>query len=64
MVTELRPVGLTGNELIARIRIEQLRAEARDERLARLARNTHAIGSRPIVRAAALPDLSPRRTVQ
>jgi hypothetical protein len=64
MTNELLPVGLAGIELIARGRMERLRAEARDERLARLARGTHPIDSRPIVRAAVLPNLSSRRTVQ
>jgi hypothetical protein len=64
MTTELLPVGLTGIQLRARSRLEQLRAEARDERMARLARGTHPDDSRPIDGLAVLTNLLGRRTVQ
>jgi hypothetical protein len=64
MPSELLPVSLTGIELLARGRWERLRAEAREERLARLARSTHAIDSRRMARPVAMQNPVSRRTVQ
>jgi hypothetical protein len=64
MVAELPAVGLTADELIGRARMERLRAEATDERTARLARNGHLCGGRRAAGAAALTTFSSGRTLQ